>query len=87
MNKPGTLKENLKLKPSDSRNLRIKMKTKSTIKLFVLLSFVMLVFTFATCKYSFRDSSPIPADITTFRVNAGENKARYVDPTVAPQLT
>src|SRR6185437_16502115 len=44
-------------------------------------------FTFATCKYSFRDSSPIPADITTFRVNAFENKARYVDPTVAPQLT
>jgi len=63
------------------------MKTKSTIKLFLLLSFLLLVFTFATCKYSFRDSSPIPADITTFRVNAFENKARYVDPTIAPQLT
>src|SRR6187551_3411847 len=60
---------------------------KSTIKLFVLLSFVSLTFSFATCKYSFKDTSPIPADITTFRVNLFENKARYINPTVAPQLT
>ncbi|HEY5371923.1 MAG TPA: LPS assembly lipoprotein LptE [Hanamia sp.] len=63
------------------------MKFKSTIKLFVFLGILSLAFTFATCKYSFKDSSPIPADITTFRVNAFENKARYVDPTIAPQLT
>jgi len=63
------------------------MKSKSTIKLFVFLGVVSLSFTFATCKYSFKDSAPIPADITTFRVNALENKARYVDPTIAPQLT
>jgi hypothetical protein len=60
---------------------------KSTIKLFLLLSFVSLVFSFATCKYSFKDTSPIPADITTFRVNLFGNKARYINPTVAPQLT
>lgn len=63
------------------------MRPKSTIKLFVILSFLSLAFSFATCKYSFKDSAPIPADITTFRVNAFENKARYVDPSLAPQLT
>jgi len=63
------------------------MKSKSTIILFAVLSFVLLTFSFATCKYSFKDTSPIPADITTFRVNLFGNKARYVNPTVAPQLT
>jgi hypothetical protein len=63
------------------------MKSKSTIKLFALLSFVLVTFSFATCKYSFKDTSPIPADITTFRVNLFGNKARYVNPTVAPALT
>lgn len=63
------------------------MNSKKYIKLTALLGFLFLTFSFATCKYSFRDSSPIPADITTFRVNAFENKARYVDPTIAPQLT
>src|SRR5690348_18491256 len=62
-------------------------KHKSTIQLFFLLSFVSVTFSFATCKYSFKDTSPIPADITTFRVNLFENKARYINPTVAPQLT
>jgi hypothetical protein len=63
------------------------MKSKSSIKVFVTLSFVLLIFSFATCKYSFKDTSPIPADITTFRVNLFGNKARYVNPTVAPALT
>ena len=62
-------------------------KRKSTIKLFALLSFVSLAFSFATCKYSFKDTSPIPPEIKTFRVNLFENKARYVNPTIAPQLT
>lgn len=63
------------------------MKNKSRIQLFLLLGFISVIFTFATCKYSFKDTSPIPADITTFRVNLFENKARYVNPTIAPQLT
>lgn len=61
--------------------------SKSTIKLFAALSFLMLTFCFATCKYSFKDTAPIPANIKTFRVNLFENKARYVNPTIAPQLT
>lgn len=63
------------------------MKLKLTIKVFAVLSFVLLIFSFATCKYSFKDTSPIPANITTFRVSLFGNKARYVNPTVAPQLT
>jgi len=63
------------------------MKSTSRIKLFFLLASVSVIFTFATCKYSFKDTSPIPADITTFRVNLFENRARYVNPTIAPALT
>lgn len=63
------------------------MKSTSRIHLFFLLAFVSVIFTFATCKYSFKDTSPIPADITTFRVNLFENHARYVNPSVAPALT
>jgi len=63
------------------------MKVKPTIKVFAILSFLLITFSFATCKYSFKDTSPIPADITTFRVNLFGNRARYINPTVAPQLT
>lgn len=63
------------------------MKSRTSIKIFAVLTFLLTTFSFATCKYSFKDTSPIPADITTFRVNLFGNKARYVNPTVAPQLT
>ena len=49
--------------------------------------FMMAIFNFATCKYSFKDTSPIPAEIKTFRVNFLENKARYVNTQLSPQLT
>ena len=48
---------------------------------------VIAVFSFATCKYSFKDTSPIPLEVKTFRVNYFENKARYVNPQLGPQLT
>lgn len=54
----------------------------------VLLSlFVLLVFSFATCKYGFRDAAPIPEEVKTFRVNYLENKAQYVNTVLSPQLT
>ena len=54
----------------------------------LLLSFLLLsVFNFATCKYSFNDTSPIPIEVKTFRVNYLENKASYVNPQLSPQLT
>lgn len=49
--------------------------------------FLIAIFSFATCKYSFKDTSPIPLDVKTFRVNYFENKARYVNPQLGPQLT
>jgi len=45
------------------------------------------VFTFATCKYSFKDTSPIPEEVKTFRVNYLENKAQYVNSQLSQQLT
>ncbi len=62
-------------------------KMKINIRLLAILSFLMLIFSFATCRYSTTDSSPIPADITTFHVNNFQNKARYVNPQITPQLT
>jgi hypothetical protein len=41
----------------------------------------------ATCKYSFNDTSPIPPEISSFRVNYLENKAQYVNSQLSPQLT
>ena len=49
--------------------------------------FLMAIFSFATCKYSFKDTSPIPSEIKTFRVSYLENKARYVNTQLSPQLT
>lgn len=48
---------------------------------------IMLTMVFATCKYSFKDVSPIPPEIKTFSISQFENKARYVSPQLAPQLT
>lgn len=42
---------------------------------------------YATCKYSFKDTAPLPSDIKTFRVNYFENKATYVNTQLSPQLT
>lgn len=63
------------------------MKINLNIKLYSLLSLVMLTMVFATCKYSAKDTAPIPPEIKTFRVNYLENKARYINPQLSPQLT
>jgi len=48
---------------------------------------IISVFNYASCKYSFRDSAPLPPEIKTFRVNQLGNQAPYVDAQLAPQLT
>jgi len=48
---------------------------------------LLLAFNFATCKYGFKDASPIPLEVKTFRVNYFENRASYVNPQLSPQLT
>lgn len=58
-------------------------------KRFLLASLLLCIFwlfSFATCGYSFKDVS-IPVEVKTFRVNYLENKARYVNPQLSPQLT
>ena len=63
------------------------MKINLPIKILFLLTLVLFTMSFATCKYSTRDTSPIPPEIKTFRVNYFQNKARYVNPQLTPQLT
>ena len=63
------------------------MKLKSSIGIISLLGLLLVTLSFATCKYSTKDTSPIPPEVKTFRVNNFENKARYVNPQLAPQLT
>lgn len=45
------------------------------------------LFSFATCKYGFKDISPIPAEVKTFRVQTLQNRAQYVNTQLAPSLT
>jgi outer membrane lipopolysaccharide assembly protein LptE/RlpB len=54
---------------------------------FVMGILLIALFNFATCKYGFKDTSPIPPEVKTFRVNYLENKAQYVNPQLSPQLT
>ena len=63
------------------------MQIKTHIKLYITLALLLSVFTFATCKYSFKDTSPIPEEVKTFRVNYLENKAQYVNSQLSQQLT
>lgn len=67
----------------------VKFKPVLGRRIFILFAgFLMLtIFNFATCKYSFKDTSPIPPEVKTFRVNYLLNKARYVNPQLSPQLT
>ena len=60
---------------------------KQRVTIFSICLLIFTVFNFATCKYSFKDTSPIPEEVKTFRINYFENKARYVNPQLSPQLT
>jgi outer membrane lipopolysaccharide assembly protein LptE/RlpB len=76
--------------PMVSRELSIANRQWSMgngIKISALLLACVWLFSYATCKYSFKDVGAIPPDIKTFRVNYLENKARYVNPQLSPQLT
>ena len=63
------------------------MKFFSGIKLLTACYLLLTTFNYATCKYSTKDTSPIPPDVKTFRVSYLENKARYVNPQLSPTLT
>jgi hypothetical protein len=55
-------------------------------KRLLVCTLVVYTLSYATCKYGFKDTSPIPTEIKTFRVNPFENKAQYVNPQLASQL-
>jgi len=56
-------------------------------RLFFILFTLLGLFNFSTCKYGFKDTSPIPVEVKTFRVNYLENRAQYVNTQLSPQLT
>lgn len=62
-------------------------QTTKSLRLFIACLLIVFTCTFATCKYGTKDASPIPPEVKTFRVNYLENKARYVNPTITPQVT
>ncbi len=57
------------------------------IKNLLLITFLFSICNFATCKYSFKDVAPIPQEVKTFRVQQLSNKAAYINPQLAPNLT
>lgn len=63
------------------------MQLKNQIKILITCFLVFSLFNFSTCKYSFKDTSPIPQEIQTFRVNYLENRAQYVNTQLSPQLS
>ena len=48
---------------------------------------LIVIFSYSTCKYGFKDAAPIPTEVKTFRVNYLTNKAQYVNSQLSPQLT
>lgn len=59
----------------------------NNISVLIACFFILMIFSFSTCKYGFKDTSPIPPEIKSFRVNYLENKARYVNTQLSPLLT
>ena len=55
-------------------------------KIWVLLACCSCILANGCLHYSLKESS-IPADIKTIRINYIENRARYVNPLLSPQLT
>ncbi|MBO9202664.1 MULTISPECIES: LPS assembly lipoprotein LptE [Niastella] len=59
---------------------------KSIVKLLIACCLLPIALLFAGC-YSFKDIGSIPPEVKTFKVNYIENRARYVNPQLSPQLT
>jgi hypothetical protein len=59
----------------------------SRIKLLLACLIILFTCSYSSCKYGFKDTAPIPQDVKTFRVNPIVNRAQYVNPQLAPQLT
>src|SRR5690349_15223800 len=62
---------------------RLQALKPATLLAYCLLPIVLLI---SGC-YSFKDIGQIPKEVKTFRVNYIENKARYINPQLSPQIT
>ncbi len=60
---------------------------KKNITTLILLVICITLFNYASCKYSFKDTAPIPVEVKNFRVQYLENKAQYVNTQLSPLLT
>jgi hypothetical protein len=56
------------------------------IKLSIAYCLLPILILFSGC-YTFKDIGSIPKEVKTFRVNYIENRARYINPQLSPQLT
>ncbi len=63
------------------------MKFYTSIRMFTWLGLLLFTQSCATCRYSTKDTAPIPPEIKNFRINYFENKARYVNPQLTPAIT
>ncbi len=81
-------KMNLRRQTTDDRQQNLNCGGQWSVVSGRILIALMLVgiFSFATCKYGFKDVS-IPAEAKTFRVNPFENKAEYKNVQLSPGLT
>lgn len=48
---------------------------------------LLLLALFSGGCYSFKDVAPLPPEVKTIKINYIDNKARYVNPLLSPQLT
>ena len=65
---------------------RLSAKSRNSHPIFFLMTLFLLA-AFSSCKvYSFKDIS-IPAEVKTIHLGFIENRARFVNPTLAPTLT
>ena len=71
----------LKNKIVKSYKLRVK-----SWKLLITSLLILFTCSYSTCKYGFKDTSPIPVEVKTFRVNTFVNRAQYVNPQLCSQL-
>ncbi|PWU02314.1 MAG: hypothetical protein C5B52_05740 [Bacteroidetes bacterium] len=53
---------------------------------YIFIFFLAVSSIYSTCSYTFKDVS-IPAEVKTAKVNYIDNRARFVNPQLSPQLT
>lgn len=63
------------------------MTAKNSFLVLISLLLCMTVFNYSSCKYTFKDTAPIPAEVKNFRVQYLENRAQYVNTQLSPLLT